>query len=285
MSNSTEDPRRKLRGQVQLRQGQIIELDSTVLSSEMRSLPGSSRTKTVAIIASHDCDINATAEKDPYIEFLATKRIKKLDRAKTHTKNARIFQFEATASEDGSTVFLEVEAGSRFSLDKTIFWDCNPRSPYTIEAESVAEFADWLSYRYRRAALPNEFERRYRMVRDRFWQLIGDYNSELSAVLFLFREGQERKECAQSEPYTMTIFLVHPGREPAAAFDRLTESINDLFGAEYGKASLDHAGIEIDHCMAISEHALTIAVYRRAIHHRVDWLSYDSEPAGPRLDV
>jgi hypothetical protein len=285
MSKTTEDPRRNLRGQIQLRQGEIIELDPTIANSNLTDPAAASKHSTLAIVSSHDCDINASAEKDPCVEFLVVKKVRKLDGAKTHTKSARSLQFEAKSTEDGHAVFVEVEAPSRFNVEKPRLWGYGPKRPYTVDSDQVGEFADWLSTRYRRAALPDGFEDRYRLVRDRFWDLIKTFNHELLAVLFLFREGQERRDCPKDEPYTLTILLVHPGKEPRASFDALEKAVMNLFDSTYGETSLDHAGIEIDHCVAISEFVLSLADYRRAIHHRVDWLSYESEPTGPRLDL
>ncbi|MGP8185194.1 MAG: hypothetical protein ACLQKY_03920 [Terracidiphilus sp.] len=285
MSKPTEDPPQKLRGRVQLRQGEIIELDLTIAKPNLLDPAAAANHSTLAIVASHDCDINASAEKDPCVEFLPVKKVRKLDRTKTHTKSARSFQFEAKATEDGQGVFLEVDAPSRVMVEKSRLWGHDPKRPYAIDSEQVAEFADWLSTRYRRAALPNEFEDRYRLVRDRFWDLIRKFNHELSAVLFIFREGQERRDCPKNEPYTLTILLVHPGQEPMTSFDALAKSVRDLFESTYGESSLDNAGIEMDRCVAVSEYALSLAQYRRAIHHRVDWLSHESGPSGPLLNV
>lgn len=287
MSKTTEgDHRNKQRGQVRLAQGEIIELDASL---SLPDSPGptdcSSRTGLV-IVASHDCDIDATAEKDPLVEFIPLNKVKKLDSAKTHTKSARSLQFEAKSPEDDRTEFFEAEAPSKFAIKKSLLWGQTFLRPYSIGPEQLLELVDWLSARYRRAALPNEFEDRYRPVRDEFWRLIGNFDHELLGVLFLFDDGQEKRDCNKDEPYVLSILLIHSGIEPISSFEPLIDRIKDLFDSQYGAVShLEHAGIEIRHCTAVSEYALPLAAYRRAIHHRMDWLSYKSDPPGPVIGV
>jgi hypothetical protein len=287
MSKMTEvDPRKKLRGQVQLRQGDIIELDSSLALCDSPGAVESSLRTELAIVVSHDCDIDASADKDSLVEFIPLRMVKKLDSAKTHTKSARSLQFEAKGNENNQTGLFEAEAPSKFSVKKPLLWDQSFLRPYSIGPEQLLELVDWLSTRYRRAALPNEFENRYKRVRDQFWGLIRNFNHELLAVLLLFDEGQEKRECKKDEPYVLSILLIHPGTEPSTSFEPLVHKIRELFDTHYGAVSnLASAGIEIRHCTAISEFALPLAAYRRAIHHRLDWLSYESDPLGPVIGV
>ena len=287
MSKTTEGaPRKKLRGQVPLRQGDIIELDASLVLCDSQGEIASSSPTELAIVVSHDCDIDASADKDSFVEFIPLKRVKKIDSTKTHTKSARSLQFEAKSHENNQSGLFEAEAPSKFSLRKSLLWDQSFLRPYSISSEQLLELVDWLSTRYRRAALPNEFENRYRRVREQFWGLIRSFNHELLAVLFLFDEGQEKRECKKDEPYVLSILLIHSGTEASTSFGPLTQKINDLFHSNYGADSnLEHGAIEIRNCAAISEFALPLAAYRRAVHHRLDWLSYESDPLGPVVGV
>ena len=117
MSKTTKgDPRMGIRGQVQLTQGEIIELDASLALSDSFGAIESSSPIGLVIVASHDCDIDATADRDPFVEFLPLRKVKKLDSAKTHTKSARSLQFEAKSNEDNQTGFFETEAPSKFSV-------------------------------------------------------------------------------------------------------------------------------------------------------------------------
>jgi hypothetical protein len=283
MSNSTEGPRENLRGQVQLRQGDIIEISAGSIPTDSFAASVDAAWFSLAIVVSHDCDIDASASKDPLIEFFPLKEIPKLDRSKTHTKNARSLHFEARTS-SGDERYFEIEAPNKFAIKKADLWGREFAFPYFVKPDQCIELADWLSARYRRAALPNNFEARYKKVRERFWTLISGVNQDISAVLFLFDDDQNNRECAADEPYTLSIFLIYPEREAPRTFEPLISDINRLFESSYRNNSLgEDAGIEIRRCAAISEYALSMAVYRRAIHHRADWMSYESDPSGPML--
>ena len=287
MSKTTDgDHRKKQRGQVRLAQGEIIELDASLaLPDSLGAIESSSPTGHV-IVVSHDCDIDASSDRDPLVEFIPLKEVKKLDSAKTHTKSARSLQFEARSSENQQTVFFEAVAPVKFSVRKSLLWGRSFLRTYAIGPEQLLDLVDWLSVRYRRAALPNEFEKRYKRVRKQFWDLIRNFNYDLLEVLFLFDEGQEKRDCNRDEPYVLSILLVHSGIEPSTSFELLITKITSLFVSQYGADShLEHAGIEIRNCTAVSEYALPLAAHRRAIQHRVDWLSYESDPRGPSIGV
>jgi hypothetical protein len=109
MSKTTEDdPRKKLRGQVRLRQGEIIELDASLSLPDSLTVIGSSSPTGLAIVVSHDCDIDAAADRDPLVELIPLKKVEKLDSAKTHTKSARSLQLIAKSKEDNQTGFLRL---------------------------------------------------------------------------------------------------------------------------------------------------------------------------------
>jgi hypothetical protein len=240
----------------------------------------------LAIVVSHDCDIDAAADREPAIEFIPLKTVKKLESAKTHTKSARILQFEAKSNDEDRLGFFEAEAPLKFSVKKSLLWDIRLPRPYSMASEQRLELVDWLSARYRRAALPGEFDKRYKRVREQFENLIRNFNHELLAVLFLFDDGQENRDCGNAEPYVLSVLLVHSGTETTASFEPLIKKINNLFDAQYNSNSrVENGGIEIRHCTAISEFVLPLAAYRRAIHYRFEWLSYESDPAGPVVGI
>jgi len=43
---------------------------------------------------------------------------------------------------------------------------------------------------------------------------VQEYNHDLLAILFIFDEGQEKKECAKGEPYTLSISFVFRKGKP-----------------------------------------------------------------------
>ena len=171
MNSTTDEARKKSRGQVGLRQGDIVNLISNIApeSGENTTEP------LLVIVASHDCDIAAGASVDEFVEFFRLRKVKKLDSMRIHGRNARSLQFEAKALTVGEAAFFEINASSRFAVKKVDLWDRKFERQYSIDSDNqLEEFIDWLASRYRRAALPEKFEERYRRVRDEFWYWFPD---------------------------------------------------------------------------------------------------------------
>ena len=270
--------------QVALRQGEIVNIGGHPAFPE----GGSGRDEadsTLAVVASHDCDIAASEKTDPFVEFFPLRPVKKPDSRKTHGRNARSLQIEAHSGNEKERHLFEIDARSRIAIPKPELWDRNFERPYSITPLQLDELTDWLAARYRRAALPNNFERRYNRVKDDFWGLICGFNHVISTVLFIFNEGQELIDLQDQVPYTFSIILVHRGPE-SSLFAELTASVERLFEERFSPANCkEDSGLELRVCIAASEDELSVANYRRGIRHRIDWFSYESEPVGVILNL
>lgn len=284
MSEPIDKTRRNLRGQVALRQGEIVKIGAHPVFPKGGSGTDEAES-TLAVVASHDCDIAASEQTDPFVEFFPLRPVKKLNSKKTHGRNARSLQIEAHSGSERERRLFEIDASSRIAIPKPELWDRNFERPYSITPLQLDELTDWLAARYRRAALPNNFERRYKRVKDDFWSLICGFNHVISTVLFIFNEGQELIDLEDQVPYTFSIILVHRDSE-SSLFAELTASVERLFEERFSPASCkEDSGLELRRCIAASEDELSVANYRRGIRHRIDWLSYESEPAGAILNV
>jgi hypothetical protein len=286
MSKTTKSPREELRGQVRLKQGDIIEIASALLPSTPLPKLEKSRQETLVIVVSHDCDIYASAQTEPFIEVIPIELIEKLDPRMTHTKNPRTLCLEAHIRSGNTSRPIKMDAPSKASILKASIWDRNFSSPLFLDAEYLGELVDWLSARYRRAALPSEFDRRFKTVREAFWKLVQNYNHDMLAILFIFDEGQEKKECAKGEPYTISITIVFQKGKTESDFDLLIEKIYALFESNYNDQSSENAPkIEIRQCLAISESEITLEAYKAGVYIRSEWISYGTDPHGPIISV
>jgi hypothetical protein len=286
MSKTTEKPREERRGQVRLKQGDIIVLAPTLLPSIPLQINEEPLQETPVIVVSHDCDIDASAQVEPFIEVIPIGLIEKLDHRMTHTKNPRTLYLEARDKSNNVSRPIRMDAPNKRSILKTSIWNRNFLHPLSIDTEYLGELADWLSARYRRAALPGEFERRFNRVREAFWKLVQNYNHDLLAILFIFDEGQERRECAKGETYTLSISLVYRTGKTESDFDLLTEKIYELFESNYNDQSSENAiGIEIRQCLVISESDITLEAYKSGVYMRSEWISYGIDPRGPIISV
>lgn len=261
--------------QISLRQGDVIEVGKDLLDPHARE---AGDCEQVAIVASHDCDI--VSDKEAIVEIIPIKFVQK-DSRNTHTKNPRILHVNAVGS-DEKTVCIEIDARRKTTIQKERIRGCTFCRPLVLGCETVIEFAEWLSARYRRAALPREFDRRFNRVKDKFAKLIRIYPQEVLAILFIFDEGQEKKECGPKESYTLTILLVYSEGGKENDFEELTSKIYDLAENTYRNDQGEgQPEIEIRQCLAVSEGNITLKTYRSAVHFRLEWLSYECSPHGP----
>src|ERR1035437_3004608 len=106
------------------------------------------------------------------------------------------------------------------------------------------------------------------------------------AILFFFDEGQEKKECAKGEPYTISIILVFQKGKTESDFDLLIEKIHALIKSNYNDQSSENGPeIELRQCLAISESDITLEIYKIGIYIRSEWISYGTDPPGPVISV
>ncbi len=285
MSETPKDPRQKRRGQLSLRQGDIFTVEVGLLRPISSCVSEHASASQTVIVLSHDCDIDASEEKEPYIEVISLLLPDKTDSRMTHGKNARCLYLTAFSAKDGGPQHVRLDASSRFTVMKSDLWDRSFLRPFVLQADGRAELADWLSARYRRAALPNEFVKRFDKVADSFWSAVADFNHEVSAVLLSFDEGQEGRDLPAEEPYTISVFLVCPA-QVSASVDHLVDRLRELFESTYsGGGDSGQASIEVRGCVGISEDAISLAQYRRTIQLGSEHLSYESDPPGPTLAV
>jgi hypothetical protein len=286
MCKTTEKPREERRAQVRLKQGDIIELTPALLSSAPLSKIKQSTRDLLTIVVSHDCDIEAAAKTDSQIEIIPIELISKLSPRNTHTRNARTLDLEIQESTGARPQPIRIVASQKQSIHKKDLWDKEFIHPYILAPENLIELTDWLSSRYRRAALPEEFGARFKKIDEDFWDLVQEYNHDLLAILFIFDEGQEKKECAKGEPYTLSISFVFRKGKTKTDLDPLTEKLCALFESNYdGQSGKNAPEIEIRQCLAISESDITLEAYRAGVYMRSEWISYGTDPRGPVISL
>jgi hypothetical protein len=275
MSKTTESSGTSTRERPSLRQGDIVRLEKDIFESNWPELHDHS---LFAVVISHDCDIVSVGE--PNIELIPVKLIEKLDSRKTRTKSPRTLHLEASADKDLSCI--EVDARKKASVSKEILLRQDPVFPLSLDTVAVSELTQWLSARYLRAALPEEFDRRLGRVKSKFEKLVRDLSDGILAILFIFDDGQEKKECGPKESYVLSISLVLREGESLSDFEGMATQILELFETAYGtEQESSQPEIELRQCVAVSENSLTLRQYRSAIHFRLEWLSFDSDPPGP----
>lgn len=286
--------RQNERGQVPLCQGEILEIAKDLLSPENSSALETSEEKVLVVVVSHDCDIDANAKTEPFIEVIPVLQIKKADHRKTHTKNPRNLHTKVSAVSEQADVIIDIDARKKVPILKSRLWDLQFSRPFIFDAKGIKELQEWLSCRYWRAALPGNFNIRFKKAEEAFWGLIAAYNRELLSVLFYFDDGQEKKDCTKGEPYRLSVVLIYGEGYLAPDFDPLIENIRTLFKSTYidpldeetSEGEIEKVPeIEILECSAISESAIRLRDYKDGIAIRSEWISYEVDPTALAFGV
>ncbi|ARG38648.1 hypothetical protein ACXLRP_003443 [Acinetobacter baumannii] len=116
----------------------------------------------VLVAASQSCDIANLSE--PYIEFSIGTVIPKIDGNFTFNKNPRKLHLSFEHELNGNISELKVEliASKKIQIEK----ECLPKTfepnqSFALTAHNIGIYVDWLASRYKRPALPTQFDRRF----------------------------------------------------------------------------------------------------------------------------
>lgn len=241
---------------------------------------------TVAIVATHDCDLAQSPESEPVVEVVIGHRIDSLDGNFTHAKSARVLhiKFEGNAS-----FFAEFPATAKHHISKNALVHFEPADESQLSPSNQSTFQRWLASRYRRSAFPDEFERR--LVRetklaDRIAKAVKPHGDLITAVLFDVDEGQERERIGADDAFVLDITLLHavePDQERAAlAAEVAKKNIQNSFATKLFDKKLNKwRSIELRYVDAVSEEALTYRQFTLMKPWRLEHVSLGANPSQP----
>src|SRR3954447_794189 len=132
------------------RQGQLLSDEA------LKALLGK-EPPDAAIVISHDCDLAQSPEHEPLVELIVGRIVEKFDGNYTHAKNAR--RLHLPIGVDGA-VILDLTATQKIPVPKEALAAFQPDSSLRPSSTASATLQQWLALRYRRAAFPDEFDRR-----------------------------------------------------------------------------------------------------------------------------
>src|SRR5260370_16796838 len=136
-------------------QGHVLTSESNVALGVVRAEDAGS---AVAVVISHDCDLAQGSETEPSVEIIVAKRIDAANGNFTHAKNSRRLHLECVV--DGVTAYLDMQAQGKREIKKDDLAGHAPSPNVIVKPEDRSVLQRWLAARYRRAAFPDEFERR-----------------------------------------------------------------------------------------------------------------------------
>lgn len=242
--------------------------------------------ETVAIVATHDCDLAQAPEHEPEVEVVVGHRIISLDGNNTHAKSARTLHI---SFEGGASFYAEFAATGKYRVPKSVIVNFGPDGQSRLSSSGLATFQRWLASRYRRSAFPDEFERR--LVQEtklaaQIAKAVKPHGELITAVLFDVDDGKEREKLGQNDVYMLDIILLHaaaPDNDRAASAAHAAKEViqksfaTKLFDKKLGK----WRSIELRYVDVISEEALTYRQFTLMKPWRLEYVSLGADPPQP----
>ncbi|MBI7215605.1 hypothetical protein JEY49_00055 [Pseudomonas aeruginosa] len=244
--------------------------------------------RTLVIVASHDCDLAQSPEKEPDIEVVIGRLALEKDGNSTHAKNACKLHIEFTGAD---TFWAEFEATAKSKVGKLELNRHAPRSGATLSPECHAVFQMWLASRYRRSAFPDEFERRLTSkdfkLHERISKAVKPHGDLIAGVFFDVDEGVEINRNGADDTYTLDIIIMHSAdpnfEEAEKAAESAAATITQAFKEKLFSPTSTWQHIELRSCDAVSESVLTYQQFKQLKRWRLEHLSLAADPQQPVL--
>ena len=142
------------------RQSSVIATESAVALGLLREEEASTQ---IALVISHDCDLTQESDVEPVVEVIVGMRVTEANGNYTHAKNPR--RLHLYLEEDGKETIIELQARAKVQVQKERLAQEIPDERFVLCAKQHAILQAWLAARYRRAAFPDEFERRLKAAK------------------------------------------------------------------------------------------------------------------------
>jgi hypothetical protein len=265
------------------RQGHLLSADA--VEALGLSHPTASE-RTLAIVASHDCDLAQAPINEPFVELLIGRTVDELDGNFTHAKVPRRLHLMLG---DEVPCLAEFEATAKVSIAKEALGEFAPRSESYLSPEGASTFQFWLASRYRRSAFPDEFEQRlkHQKLADKISKALKPHGDLISGIFFDVDEGREVTREGAEDLYTLDIYVLHPAEpdfaKAEAAATRSVEVISKAFTERLFNPTRTWRYIELRACEVVGESVLTYQQFKQLKRWRLDYLSLADDPPQPLL--
>lgn len=239
--------------------------------------------RKLAIVVTHDCDLVQPIEVEPDVEVIAADLVERADGNFSFGKNPRKLSLPLERS--GHTIHCMLRAVDKAKVSKAELFRAYPDTEITMMADAKVTLQKWLAARYRRTALPDEFDRRLKAT-GLYKELatILELNGEHVAALFFVTSDDEKPE---TESYDVVIYLLYSTAvDSSAALNASTkaaETIAKVFEVKCKKNGV-WTEFELVECAAVSDEVMTIAMERQLKKWNADHLSLKTVPQGETRD-
>ncbi|MBU2851712.1 hypothetical protein HF929_11700 [Acidithiobacillus ferrivorans] len=147
----------------------------------------------------------------------------------------------------------------------------------------------WLAARYRRAAFPDEFDRRLKdetKLAERLGRLFKTTGSHIAALFFEVDGHREVFHSGADDPYELRIVVVYSTQQDPTAAQQAAAGSAAQINAAFAKQCKDQATgqwrwIELASVDVLSDEAITYAMSQRLLKWQADHISLRADPVQP----
>lgn len=265
------------------RQGHLLKPETIkVLGIQHPEAPDA----TAVVVISHDCDLAQTCTNEPNVEILVGRFIKKSDGNYTHSKNLRKLHLPYVCSEQ--QVVVELLATSKCWVPKeggAGLVGHQPEPKLQLGSNERAILQSWLAARYRRAAFPDEFDRRLNdetALRDRLAKILKLHGHYIPAIFFDVDEGEEVKRTGPDDSYILSIYLLYSTQTDPDLAEKDALKAKDAIVTAFKEECHDKNGkwrwIELRECDVFADIVMTYAQSTLLKKWQADYLSLRGDP-------
>jgi hypothetical protein len=232
------------------RQGQMLTADAIkIYGLDV----GQNSSDVAAVVVSHDCDIAQAPEIEPTIEVIVGRFIEKPNGNFTHAKSPRCLHIQTDGDQ---RAWVEMVAINRRFLPKVSgesggpsLVDQFPAERHLLEGKSRKVLQSWLAARYRRSALPDEFDRRLKGqtgTADRLAKLFSEFGTNIHAVFFDVDEGTEVQRNGADDPYELHVTILYDTNvDPQRAEDQAKKAASGIEGIFHNRCRKKKSGVDV----------------------------------------
>ena len=242
----------------------------------------------LVVVATHDCDLVQSPQKEPNVEVVVGHRIAGLDGNSTHGKSSRTLHVVFEGEEPLMAEFVITE---KRSISKDFLCRFAPENRFRLSKESLGTFQRWLASRYRRSAFPDEFERRLKnetKLAEAMRKALKPHGESIIAVFFDIDEGAQVAHCGIDDVYVLDVILLYAsetdGGKAESAAKTAKEQIEKAFRTKlFDESSGKWKWIELRNVDAYSDAVFSYRDSTLLNRWRLDYVSLGAEPPQPVL--
>lgn len=220
------------------------------------------------VVISHDCDLAADCDKEPFVEVVRVRRLKD-DEEPTQLfgKNPRLLQMEVEL--DGEKCILEFVASNKATFSKYPLFQRQLQGTTILLPGQLQQLRVWLASRYRRHALPNELVDRLKPLFGKLEERAKRNADGVFATFVSFSPNMEIDDPA--EIYDVSFAVVYDSENPVG--EENAKSIVETIKKAFSKVK----GVELGPIEAYNDMEFTLRDTRTMIELSYEHLSFRGE--------